>query len=51
MNEYGVESQVCPQEQYILETILPPLSTPQHLVSSQIFHTLLPQKNYFFLVS
>ena len=44
MNEYGVEAQVCPQEECILETILPPLNTPQHSKFSQFLHSLLPHE-------
>jgi hypothetical protein len=44
MNEYGVESQLCPQVDCILETILPPLKTPQDSEASQLLHSLLPHE-------
>ena len=34
LNEYGIESQVCPQDECILETILPSLNSPHHLKDS-----------------
>ena len=44
MNECEVEPQLFPQVECVLETILPPLKTPQHLEASQFLHYLLPHE-------
>ena len=34
LNEYGLESPMCPQAQCILETIVPSLNSPYHSEAS-----------------
>ena len=38
LNEYGIASQVCPQYEPILETILPSLDSPHHSKASYFLH-------------
>lgn len=48
-NEYGVDSLLFSQQDFTLETILPP-NAPQYSESSQFLHTLLPHEMHSPLV-